>query len=276
MTNRTRKVLLCLARRCRATPAGVSARIAAALRRAGQDYEVTDDLCALAAPQDGALAPLATDGVTIVACHERAVRWLLSAGGAIGDDVRVLNMREMPVEAILDHLGVADPVAAAADSPAESPDSSNGDPGESLAWFPVIDYERCTDCRQCMGFCLFGVFAVRDGRVVVSEPDKCKPYCPACARVCPNEAIMFPKHADAPINGGQPADGESAPARVDVSQLASGDVHAALRRRSAAGARGAGPPCACDGLRKMQEALGIPDEVVADIERTVRGKDGPA
>ena len=24
-------------------------------------------------------------------------------------------------------------------------------------WFPVIDYDRCTNCMQCLSFCLFGV-----------------------------------------------------------------------------------------------------------------------
>ncbi len=27
-------------------------------------------------------------------------------------------------------------------------------------WFPVIDYDRCTNCMQCLSFCLFGVYGV--------------------------------------------------------------------------------------------------------------------
>ena len=30
-------------------------------------------------------------------------------------------------------------------------------------WFPVIDYDRCTNCMQCLSFCLFGVYGVDDG-----------------------------------------------------------------------------------------------------------------
>src|SRR5690349_15887991 len=31
-------------------------------------------------------------------------------------------------------------------------------------WFPVIDYDRCTNCMQCLSFCLFGVYgADREG-----------------------------------------------------------------------------------------------------------------
>ena len=30
--------------------------------------------------------------------------------------------------------------------------------GEWKPWFPVIDYDRCTNCMQCLSFCLFGVY----------------------------------------------------------------------------------------------------------------------
>lgn len=62
-------------------------------------------------------------------------------------------------------------------------------------WYPVIDYSRCTDCKECLEFCLFGVFDIdEENRVAASTPDACKPGCPACSRVCPNQAIMFPLH----------------------------------------------------------------------------------
>ncbi len=60
-------------------------------------------------------------------------------------------------------------------------------------WYPVIDYERCVNCRQCHEFCLFGVYAIDEpGQVQVVQPDKCKPGCPACSRLCPQGAILFP------------------------------------------------------------------------------------
>ena len=69
-------------------------------------------------------------------------------------------------------------------------------------WFPVIDYDRCTNCMQCLSFCLFGVYGV-DGekRIEVRNNDNCKTNCPACSRVCPEAAIMFPKYKSGPING---------------------------------------------------------------------------
>ena len=60
-------------------------------------------------------------------------------------------------------------------------------------WYPVIDYSRCTDCRQCLQFCLFGVYTLdEEGKVRATAPDQCKPGCPACSRICPASAIMFP------------------------------------------------------------------------------------
>jgi Pyruvate/2-oxoacid:ferredoxin oxidoreductase delta subunit len=64
--------------------------------------------------------------------------------------------------------------------------------GEWKPWFPVIDYDRCTNCMQCLSFCLFGVYGVDAGkRIQVQNNDNCKTNCPACSRVCPEAAIMF-------------------------------------------------------------------------------------
>ncbi|WP_347242620.1 ferredoxin family protein [Thermogutta sp.] len=69
-------------------------------------------------------------------------------------------------------------------------------------WYPVIDEDRCTLCYECLNFCLFGVYDVReDGRVFTAQPDACRPGCPACARVCPSGAIIFPLYPDPAIAG---------------------------------------------------------------------------
>jgi NAD-dependent dihydropyrimidine dehydrogenase PreA subunit len=73
-------------------------------------------------------------------------------------------------------------------------------------WYPVIDRKRCTDCLECLEFCLFGVYDVdSEGRLSVARPDLCKPGCPACSRVCPEQAVIFPLYADDPAVAG--ADG---------------------------------------------------------------------
>jgi len=91
----------------------------------------------------------------------------------------------------------------------------------SARWYPVVDFSRCTHCGECLNFCLFGVFSVDDQeRIVIEMPDACRPGCPACARICPSGAIMFPQHAD-PAIAGDPEKSLSG-LKLDLSQIFSG------------------------------------------------------
>lgn len=72
-------------------------------------------------------------------------------------------------------------------------------------WYPVVDRSRCTNCYHCLQFCLFGVHARTDeGELLVQNPDKCKPGCPACSRICPHGAIIFPLYDKDPAIAGAP------------------------------------------------------------------------
>ena len=54
-------------------------------------------------------------------------------------------------------------------------------PGAWKPWFPVIDYGRCTNCMQCLSFCLFDVYGVNtEGKIKVQKAQNCKTDCPAC------------------------------------------------------------------------------------------------
>ncbi len=69
-------------------------------------------------------------------------------------------------------------------------------------WYPVIDYDRCTNCLECLNFCLFGVFGMdKSEEVFVEQADACRDGCPACSRVCPSQAIMFPRHDSRAVAG---------------------------------------------------------------------------
>ena len=69
-------------------------------------------------------------------------------------------------------------------------------------WYPVIDDSQCTACLECVNYCLFGVYAIgNDSRPFVDQPDACRDGCPACARVCPSKAIVFPLCEDRAIAG---------------------------------------------------------------------------
>lgn len=90
-------------------------------------------------------------------------------------------------------------------------------------WYPVIDEERCESCYECVNFCLFGVFDVReDGRVFTAQPDACRPGCPACARVCPGGAIVFPLYPDPAIAGGNGGAAGGTSGVIAIDNLLSG------------------------------------------------------
>jgi NAD-dependent dihydropyrimidine dehydrogenase PreA subunit len=84
-------------------------------------------------------------------------------------------------------------------------------------WYPVIDFSRCTNCMECIDFCLFGVYGV-DGNetIVVEQADNCRKGCPACSRVCPQNAIMFPQHKTPAIAG---AAVDAGSMKIDLSKL---------------------------------------------------------
>jgi NAD-dependent dihydropyrimidine dehydrogenase PreA subunit len=104
-------------------------------------------------------------------------------------------------------------------SPAFAADQLLQQPGRR--WYPVIDYSRCTNCMECIDFCLFGVYGVDSlDRILVENQDNCKRGCPACSRVCPEHAIMFPDYKT-PAIAGAPV-GAITGLKIDLSKLFGG------------------------------------------------------
>ena len=149
-------------------------------------------------------------------------------------------------------------------------------PGKWKPWFPVIDYSRCTNCMQCLSFCLFDVYGVSGAKKIeVRNQDNCKTDCPACSRVCPEVAIMFPKYKHGPINGDEVSaeDMRREAMKIDISALLGGDIYSMLRERSAKAKsrfskerddqRALLERQKC--LMKLQKDLGIPSEVLAAL-----------
>lgn len=104
------------------------------------------------------------------------------------------------------------------------------------SWYPIIDYSRCTSCGQCADFCLFGVYEKTDARISVVNPKGCKTNCPACARICPSAAIIFPKYKNGGAVGGSDLVDEAGEHRrqlQDIENLLGSNIYEALQNRKA-------------------------------------------
>lgn len=263
--------------------------------RAGGEVEAVPDLCRLCAERDARLKDWAkADSLRIFACYPRAVKWLFHAGGApLRDEgVEFINMRTGDLESQISNfkleIGDSKPQdeelhlkseisnlkseVRAGDLPrraggpaATSGRAHVGGTAGWIPWFPVIDYDRCQNCKQCYGFCLFGVYQLCDGdRVEVRNPAHCKTNCPACAKACPHGAIIFPKYAQGPINGDEPL--TPAPEEKDKADLADvlgGNIYDTIRKRGKrfSGNTSQGPSV----MKELREKLDIPADVLASM-----------
>jgi NAD-dependent dihydropyrimidine dehydrogenase PreA subunit len=206
-------------------------------------------------------------GGTMVVLGEFDQHGFAGAEGAAGD--LKLHFRDISG---MDLPAVATAVDSTRDPAAEAPKKWK-------PWFPVIDYDRCTNCMQCMSFCLFDVYGVSDqGKIRVQNQNNCKTDCPACSRVCPEVAILFPKYRFGPINGDvvNADDLRREAMKVDISALLGGDIYSALRDRSEKAKsrfskerdedRALKERMRClDKLKQSVGAMDIPSEVLASL-----------
>lgn len=143
----------------------------------------------------GDLAERLPGAIVLCWIHPRPVEWLLRHHGIVRQPLTVLNLGEFA-----DATSVMRTIDAATHGRWQSGEKKPK-PGtlEKLGrsvgerWYPVLDGSRCGNCQHCLQFCLFGVYELdAEGKVTVRRPDNCKPGCPACSRICPESAIMFP------------------------------------------------------------------------------------
>jgi NAD-dependent dihydropyrimidine dehydrogenase PreA subunit len=131
----------------------------------------------------------------------------------------------------------------------------------SRRWYPVIDYSRCTNCLECLDFCLFGVYGVdKLDRILVETQDNCKKGCPACSRVCPEHAIIFPEYKT-PAIAGAPV-GNISGLKIDLTKLFGGGDALAIA------ARERDRELVADGRNAVGLTVGIP-------KRQAQRKDEP-
>jgi len=244
------------------------------IKACGLNHEAVGDLCGLAAKHDPVLKTWAQhDSLKIVACYPRAIKCLFERADAPLDiqKVEFFNMRSDEPRAIIQALlGDSDKsFKAGADesSPITDISKTNGAVSDEwIPWFPVIDYDRCVNCKQCLNFCLFGTFQLDDqSKVWVENPSHCKTNCPACARVCPQKAIIFPKYGDSPINGDEVMETEVS--AEGIKSLTEGDIYEMLRSRSRGRRFSAdvGESTTTDVISNLQKGLDIPSDVIKSL-----------
>jgi ferredoxin len=162
---------------------GSSVKLASAAGIATADLVIVDNLAERAVSNDPSLQSLFDAHVEYIAgaSRPRAVQALLASSGVDIYAKRIV-WKTLPSneQALKDEYGVP--------------------------WFPVIDRSRCTGCGTCLDYCLFSVYTTdpqREApeRIRVSAPLNCKTGCPACSRLCPTGALIFPFCAELALNG---------------------------------------------------------------------------
>ncbi len=195
---------------------------------------VLSDFCGLAATKAGSLNGLFSEKeeVIILACHRRTMTLLFESISSITG--------ELPAPAYINHINSETEYIEneinkflSSYSGRQTTTEISEDSGWP-SWYPVIDYNRCTACGQCADFCLFEVYEKTPGRVNVINPHGCKNQCPACARICPATAIIFPKYKNGgAIGGSDNIDEQSENDRraKDVENILGNDIYTTLRNR---------------------------------------------
>lgn len=218
------KILFCDCSVARVLPDEVKNQVLNELKERGENVLHVADLCEWVVKNPDRLKEYASQSRVIVACQPRAVKALFNlAGIELNPDLPVVNLRKLDAKQAIEQIRPQGTISVQWES---SPPASE----EWKAWFPVIDYSRCTECGQCFSFCLFGVYEkAEDGKIIVKNPKNCKTDCPACARVCPFSAIIFPKYTQGgPISGDE---GEAKAEKPDLSKILGKDPFQMLKNR---------------------------------------------
>jgi NAD-dependent dihydropyrimidine dehydrogenase PreA subunit len=203
------------------------------LRNCNAQIAILSDLCGLSALNKERLIDIFRKGneYLIIGCYSRSMKLLLEWSSIDLNNISIefANFIESADEEIFQKVS-----SFCENSDRQWSVIEIGATSGWPAWFPIVDYSRCSTCGQCADFCLFGVYEKSDGRVNVVNPQGCKNNCPACGRICPETAIIFPKYKfGGAIGGSEQIDemAEQARQSLDIKQILKEDIYEALEQR---------------------------------------------
>jgi ferredoxin len=152
------------------------------------------DLCGLAAKRKDELTGLLSKGSGImgIGCHRRSMEILFRQVSGENNPLPEFSHLDLINASFKEIAGKIDEFCNDSNEKHQFAEFAEGSGWP--AWYPVIDYTRCTSCGQCADFCLFGVYHKQEGLVNSHYIlNVARIICPACARICPATAIIFPK-----------------------------------------------------------------------------------
>jgi NAD-dependent dihydropyrimidine dehydrogenase PreA subunit len=228
--NKDRHILLCNCNGERISSDLLSA-LDSYLRKMPVSVTKVNDLCGIVKKDKETITQLfaGDTGQLVIGCYKRTLNLLLEQAGVESSDISFLNLIETGKDQVFNQIA----------------EFCNGHTGDHVfseisedsgwpSWYPVIDYSRCTSCGQCADFCLFGVYDKTGKEVRVINPESCKNNCPACARICPSTAIIFPKYKHGGAIGGSAEIDEQAELRrqsQDIEDFLGNDIYSAIEKR---------------------------------------------
>ncbi len=229
----SKQIIFCRCRGERIDP-GLLVAVEKHLRGIQVNITILSDLCGLIAQKRELLPGIFKSGgeYLVIGCYPRAMDLLF---GQIKNVKRNsmgfnhINLLELTSEQVIVQIN-----EFCQDQKANTVYKEITEDSGWLSWYPLIDYSRCTACGQCADFCLFGVYEKSEDRVAVVNPGRCKINCPACARICPSTAIIFPKYRNGGAVGGSDEIDEYSEHRRQVKdneEFLGADIYEALKNR---------------------------------------------
>lgn len=50
----------------------------------------------------------------------------------------------------------------------------------SINWYPIINYDNCSECGSCFDKCTHGVYRHEANKIIVVRPENCIQNCRGC------------------------------------------------------------------------------------------------